>query len=88
MLIGKDTTYWVYQVLRCNNEFRKRVPRDDPNCILTAEDDCYDYSKNQDGTFIDPECAPEEEISEWLSMTTEEKNKVIDLLPSRMEELF
>jgi len=28
------------------------------------------------------------EISEWLSMTTEEKNKVIDLLPSRMEELF
>ena len=28
------------------------------------------------------------EISQWLSTTTEEKNKVINLLPSRMEELF
>ncbi len=28
------------------------------------------------------------EISQWTSMTAEEKNKVINLLPSRMEELF
>jgi predicted Fe-S protein YdhL (DUF1289 family) len=28
------------------------------------------------------------EISQWADMTTEEKKKVISLLPSRMEELF
>ena len=28
------------------------------------------------------------EISQWFSMTMEEKKKIISLLPSRMEELF
>jgi len=29
-----------------------------------------------------------QEISKWFDMTIDEKKKIIDLLPSRMEELF
>jgi len=29
-----------------------------------------------------------EEISQWFNLTTEEKKKIINLLPSRMEDLF
>jgi predicted Fe-S protein YdhL (DUF1289 family) len=28
------------------------------------------------------------EISQWFNMTTKEKNKIINLLPSRMKALF
>ena len=42
----------------------------DPSCIPTLEDDCYDYHQDDQGNLIDPECAPEEEISEWLEDKT------------------
>ena len=29
-----------------------------------------------------------EEISKWFDMTIDERKKVIDLLPSRMEDIF
>ncbi len=29
-----------------------------------------------------------QEISEWSDMTIKDKNKIINLLPSRMEDLF
>ena len=64
LLYGRDTVFWIYQILRCNNEFRARTMRDE--CEPTDEDDCYDYDKNDDGSLVDEECAPEEEITEWL----------------------
>ena len=64
LLTDHDTTYWIYQVLRCNNEFRARTKKE--NCEPNNQDDCYDYHVNDDGTYVDPECASESAITEWL----------------------
>lgn len=50
--------------MRCDDSFRARSLVD-PSC--TAGDDCeYEYHRDENGEFIDPECAPEDEIDKWI----------------------
>jgi len=57
-----DTTYWIFQVLKCRNKFRARTLRPE-SCLPSENDDCYDYHTNEDGSFVDPKCADEDAIT-------------------------
>ena len=65
LLVGKDTTYWVYQVLRCNNDFRRGTLRE--NCEITEDDDCFDDDLDAEGDPLDAKCASEPAITNWLA---------------------
>ena len=66
-------------MLRCHNDFRKR--RRIFGCTPSPGEDCYEYYKNPDGSFVDSECAADDEINDWLKdkvMFTKFMNQQID----------
>jgi hypothetical protein len=58
-------------VHRCDNEFRARTLKD-PSCDPEQENsNCeWDYTRDKNGKFIDPECASPEAITDWLKGKT------------------
>ena len=66
-------------MLRCNNDFRKRTLKN--NCTPDATNDCYEYHQNVDGSYVDAECAEDDQINHWLQdkvMFTKVMNQQID----------
>ena len=54
----------------------------------TVESPCVGVCQYNDEDYCSGCFRKSEEISEWSMMSKKEKRKVIELLPSRMEELF
>jgi hypothetical protein len=66
IILHKETTFWVYEVLRCDNSLRARTLKD-PTCVETETNKCeYNYDKDENGDFIDPPCADDKDIDKWL----------------------
>ena len=65
MLVGKDTSYWIYQVIKCNNDFRRGNLKE--NCEITEDNDCFDDDLDNDGNPLDTKCASENDITNWLA---------------------
>jgi len=50
-------------------------------CTPSPTNDCYEYDKNIDGSYVDEECADDDEINHWLKdkvMFTKVMNQQID----------
>ena len=65
-----DTTYWIYEVVRCHNSFRSRELKD-KSCLETENNKCeWIYHTREDGKYVDPECASEDQIDKWIKGKT------------------
>ena len=61
-----NATFWIYEFLRCDNSYRARIKLD-PTCVETDDNKCEHIDhRDENGELIDPECASEKEIDEWL----------------------
>lgn len=76
-----NTTWWVYEVNRCSNNLRARSLQD-PTCVETETNQCeYNYDKDENGDYVDPECAEDKDIDEWIkdiSVSSRLLNQQID----------
>ena len=63
----KATTYWIFEVSRCDDSLRSRKKKD-PNCDEENGDECeMVLEEDENGVPLDPECHPDPvKITEWL----------------------
>lgn len=67
----KDTTFWIYEFLRCDEKFRRKELVD-PSCVEKDGNTCeYRYKLDKNGEILDPECESDpDEIDKWLHHKT------------------